>query len=334
MLSGQDIEQGQDSFLDIVSNIVGILIILVMVAGVRAKSLPPLPDHQQEGVKKLAAEVKEKNEKMKSMNVELSEISAELNNIERLCTLRQRERDQLVALVHEIDSRLQESKEAENEEGREYVLLKRELLQIEETLEQIVHQKQWVAKSRPDAIVVESLPTPVSRIVDEKEAHFRIAENRISYVPFSELIEEMADDARANQQQLRRSPELTETVGPIEGYRLRYTVVRKDLSMQAAYQTGRSALIQLAGCEVIPTDMIHTESLEEALRPDSRFQQQLSLYRPDRYAVTFWVYPDSFEAFRELKKLLFEKGYQTAGRPLPSGAPIAASPHGSRSAAQ
>ena len=34
-------EAGQDSFLDIVSNIVGILIILVMVAAVRAKGLPP-----------------------------------------------------------------------------------------------------------------------------------------------------------------------------------------------------------------------------------------------------------------------------------------------------
>ena len=37
----EDSTPGHDSFLDIVSNIVGILIILVMVTGVRAKNYKP-----------------------------------------------------------------------------------------------------------------------------------------------------------------------------------------------------------------------------------------------------------------------------------------------------
>jgi hypothetical protein len=55
---------------------------------------------------------------------------------------------------------------------------------------------------------------------------------------------------------------------------------------------------------------------------------------PNRYTITIWTYPDSFDEFRKLKKILYQQGYAVAGRPLPEGMPIGASPSGSKSSAQ
>jgi hypothetical protein len=60
----------------------------------------------------------------------------------------------------------------------------------------------------------------------------------------------------------------------------------------------------------------------------------LSQFEPNRTTVTVWVYPDSFNEFRQLKADLFQRGYATAGRPMPEGHPIGGSPDGSRSAAE
>ena len=51
--------------------------------------------------------------------------------------------------------------------------------------------------------------------------------------------------------------------------------------------------------------------------------------------VTFFVYPDSFAAFRQLRDYLYERDVVVAGRPLPIGAPItASSKNGTRSRGQ
>ena len=55
---------------------------------------------------------------------------------------------------------------------------------------------------------------------------------------------------------------------------------------------------------------------------------------PSRTTITIWVYPNSFEQFRQLKAELFKLGYLTAGRPLPEDFPIGGSPDGTRSAAE
>jgi hypothetical protein len=46
------------------------------------------------------------------------------------------------------------------------------------------------------------------------------------------------------------------------------------------------------------------------------------------------VYPDGFEAFRQIRKELYRLGYTVAARPLSAGTSISGSPDGSKSAAQ
>ena len=79
-------------------------------------------------------------------------------------------------------------------------------------------------------------------------------------------------------------------------------------------------------------DAVH-EPVAQALKPGSRFYQAL-LEAKSESALTFWVYPDSFEAFMQLKAFCHEQNFLVAGRPLPVGVPIAGSPNGSRSSGQ
>ena len=76
------------------------------------------------------------------------------------------------------------------------------------------------------------------------------------------------------------------------------------------------------------------EPIDAALAEGSEFRQTLANYHPGRSAVTVWTYADSFGSFRKLKKELYRMGYMVAGRPLPMGVPIAASPDGTKSAAE
>jgi hypothetical protein len=61
---------------------------------------------------------------------------------------------------------------------------------------------------------------------------------------------------------------------------------------------------------------------------------ELASRKPRETVVTVWVYPDSFEKFRQLKAQLFAEGFLCAARPLPEGVRIGASPQGTRSSAQ
>ena len=50
--------------------------------------------------------------------------------------------------------------------------------------------------------------------------------------------------------------------------------------------------------------------------------------------LTFWVYPDSYGLYRKLQRFAHEHGFPVAARPLPNGLAISGSPNGTKSASQ
>ena len=76
------------------------------------------------------------------------------------------------------------------------------------------------------------------------------------------------------------------------------------------------------------------EPVRLALEQGSEFREKLAKILPGRTTITIWVYPDGFDAFRQIRKELYRQGYTIAARPLPMGEAIAGSPDGSKSAAQ
>ena len=86
--------------------------------------------------------------------------------------------------------------------------------------------------------------------------------------------------------------------------------------------------------EFEPVMLERGETLETALNPRSEFRQIVDAIDPHQTVVTFWVYPDSFALYRQLRDYLYDREVVVAGRPLPEGVPVSGSKRGSVSRGQ
>ncbi len=323
-----------DSFLDIVANMVGILIILVMVVGVRVKNTPvtatipaePDPAH---------AELKQDLAVEASLRSDVLRAEAENKALRKETVIQGRQRDVLATMASAMEHEIQSQRSRLDATSQEDFDLKRQLAGTRLELEELQRKRLWAETAPVEPIVVESLPTPLSRTVDGKEIHCQLRGGRIVAIPLDDLMDTLKDDMRRKMYKLRDLPETTATVGPSGGFRLRYTLRRHDISPEMAMASGRSgSFVQVHKWTLIPTSSGLGESVDTALTEGSQLLRTLAKYRPDQTTVTIWTYPDSFASFRRIKKALYEMGFATAARPLPEGVPISGSPSGRKSSAQ
>ncbi len=360
-------EEGQDSFLDVISNMVGILIILVMIAGVRASYSDPEPgtnEDRPEARVEASTETPGENAPVVSSKADpemlreieeqyrqfldrqainaglrsrLNETSALMARIRAKIASQSREGAELLDTIATIKAAMEIHEEELDEAEREMFRLKTQLATVDVKLEAIDRQRQWLDEHRPTATVLENRPTPLGRTVEGKEVHFRLLAGRLSYVPFDSLFEKMKADVGLRKNDFFKQSVSTGTVGPLDGYRLRYRVVSFDVLGPEG--TGRR--MELDCFELIAVGENPDgsgsrlgETTDEALRENSDLMRRLSRYMQDLYTITVWVYPDSFEDFQRLKHYLYQRGYKVAARPLELGQPISASPNGTKSTAQ
>jgi len=328
-----DSTPGHDSFLDIVSNIVGILIILVMVTGVRAKNYKPDNEPNVELVA-LQKELHAEQRAVDDRRLELLELNRQIDEIEALTKARDRQRMALATAAEAMRRKVQERRESLDSKSQTQFDVNRQLAEARAQVAQLESAKGQIESSRPETIEVKALPTPLAKTVRGKEAHFQLQGSRITWIPLEKLLEEFKQDARSKATQLLSMPEFTEIVGPFAGFRLRYTLERQQISPELAMATGAGGqFAQLRRWTLIPTSNSLGEPVNEALAPGSNFRRQIASLPRDT-TITIWTYADSFEDFRRIKEELFAQGFDTAGRPLPDGVPIGGSPEGTRSAAQ
>jgi hypothetical protein len=110
----------------------------------------------------------------------------------------------------------------------------------------------------------------------------------------------------------------------VGAFRLRYRLERDS----------SNAHFSLTEWDAEPVAVDRGESMEAALKPGSAFRKVIDSLDPQQTAVTFWVYTDSFPIYRKLRDYLHERDIVVAGRPLPDGAPIRSTKHGSASRGQ
>jgi hypothetical protein len=90
----------------------------------------------------------------------------------------------------------------------------------------------------------------------------------------------------------------------------------------------------LSEWQIEPVAPVRGEGVDAALREGSEFRQIVDGIDAQQTAVTFWVYPDSFVLYRQLRDFLYQRDVVIAGRPLPDGVPIASSRRGTISRGQ
>lgn len=321
-----------DSFLDIVANVVGILIILVIVVGLRVRHVP-------ESTSEVSAEVTDQMTRSQAnvtaLESEIVDLHVETADVTRALASAFAQRKQLAYEVERLRVAQDGALGRAGEEQRELASLER---QVQEKLVQSDSLAAELADAREtpkDVVRVVSYPTAISQTVTGEEIHFQLKGERIAYIPLDGLLARMKSDVRRGVRHLSASQEIAGAVGPVRGFRMRYAWERYHLPARSQSELGGGGtVIRLTEFTLYPESDDMGETIDEALRSDSAFRLTLSQVDPAASAVTLWVYPESFAEFRRLKEELFRLGFATAGRPLPAGTPIGGSPNGSRSAAQ
>ena len=141
-------------------------------------------------------------------------------------------------------------------------------------------------------------------------------------------------EAQQKVWRLKNEPSITETIGPVGGFWMKYTLKRTETRLPTKVGMAVRQRVELDRFILIPISDQQGEATKEVLKDGSHFRTILERHEPQNTTVTIWTYPDSFAEFRTLKQHLFQLGYLTACRPLPKGQPIGGSPQGTRSAAE
>lgn len=324
---------GQDSFLDVVCNLVGILIVLVMLVAAQAKRsmlaalgpspAPPAP---------LTDDIRAAQAAAQALETSIHELDQTITAARLEMAVREAERNRYQVLVTVARQRLEEYRAQLSAEEQVRFDLAQQLADC---------QRQWASLrdqaatlSTPPPKVLEHLPTPMARTVFGTEVHFRLSGHRLAYVPWNEMIERLKADAPQHVGKLRDQPRIELSLPDYAGFGARYILRRAEVQVETRVGTAMRSGVELEQIYLVETEPNLGQPVSQALAPNSEFRARLAAYKPQNTTVTIWVYPDSFEDFRRVKSELFKMGFLTAARPMPEGEPIAGSPSGTRSVAE
>jgi len=340
-----NLDSGQDSFLDIVANLVGILIILVVLVGAnasqRVQHAPVQADESLEAER--LATVKEIDKQ--------SDLTHKLNVDNQQLELRIREENQLAAALSDkrhrilvqaetlrvkateiqskLDAKLASFDEATRVKQQEQIKLATAEESLTAELNDVKAKTAALAASfKPvQNKQLKHYPNPIAKTVFSEEIHFRLADGKLTPVPLEELLALMKDEWRLRaEQSLKTSSRTIETVGPLDGFRLQYQLSAAEAELGKA--------IRLDRFQIIPQPNLPGEPIATALAGGSRFRSILSRHEPRRTTVSIWLYPDGFSDHRAIKSWLYENGYQMASWPLEYGRHISGGPNGFKTSAQ
>jgi hypothetical protein len=336
-----------DSFLDVVANVIGIVVRLILVAWVGARSYSATVDQPEP-----PANVQE----LPSLSAADDPVCSELETIRRqLADARLRLLDQLGGLqlaeqdTHRVESELDELRK----QGRELdVQAKRIGVELADkgthaqvavaSSEELRRRGKEVLKqikaleAQPRQTQLLRYHTPVSRAVHTDEMFFECRHGRVSFIDLPAFLQEIRGTMEDRANALKSQWEVSATTSPVGAFRLRFTVEREKSALEGigGGPVGGHFRYSLSEWEVEPTTELRGEPMEIALKENSEFRRLVDRLDSQITVVTFWVYADSFELFRRLRDHLYERDIEVAGRPLVDGAPIAASRHGTASRGQ
>jgi hypothetical protein len=328
---------GQDSFLDVVCNLVGILIVLVMLVAAQAKrsmvaaakSDTATAASEQSAA---AAEAQAAESTAAALESSIQELEAKIDHEKLAAAIHDEERQKYQLLVTVAEQRLGEYRNQLSADERARYDLEQELTKSKNELASLKTTTVSYTKSKPH--VLEHLPTPMARTVFGSELHFRLLNHRLAYVPFDEMKERMMADGRNQVHKLKDTPRAEFSLPEIAGFGARYILKRADSEVETRSGTSRQTAVELDVMYFVDVEPNLGQPIAQALGPVSEFRSLIAARKPQSTTVTIWVYPDSFDDFRMLKAELFRLGFLTAARPMPMGAPIAGGPSGHRSAAE
>lgn len=388
-----EIHFGNESFLDVIANIVGILIILIVVAGLRVRNAPAVAkvdpaveaeltglrqqwqadkarietDNAQrqteydralearlaeiqrrktkesdsakqrsQAVAKRKEEISAREARARVYRAEAAELANEIAALTRELADaqagagdRKTKQTQLQAAVAKQTAAVEQLKPLVADEARQVEAEKADGEQLAAQLDALRAELDEMRRKPLPTVEWKHFAAPVARKVTSKEIHFRCLQGRVADVHLQELLDRIVN--RVASRAINKSPAMEGTVGPIGGFRMRYELMNVESSMVEQLHDPFAGKIDLRGFEIAAESDDVGEAADAALQSGSKFLGSLIGKPPRDYAVTLWVYPDSFDMVQPIQMYLHQRGYTVALRPMLTGIPISGSPFGSAS---
>ena len=323
---------GEDAFLDTVANLVGILIILVVIVSSGTRTAAQLISAEK--IKQAVEELEQPVASAINIEKDLARQEEQLREHTLEVAYRNAERDAILRQVLMAKEAMQEETQKLDVNQRTDIERQQKLSEMERELAELLQQQGDVPSDEKPPIILQHLPTPMAKTVFGKELHLMVSDGMISVIPWDRMVSMLKVEARAAVARSSRRERIEEQLGPVDGFMMNYMLVSKRGLVSNGSATAMAQTVELDKFELDPTQEVVREPLMQSLGNNGRLRVELSGYPARETTVTAWVYPNSFETFRQLKELLFKEGYMTAARPMPDGVRIGASPRGSQSSAQ
>jgi hypothetical protein len=339
-----------DSFLDLVTNVVGVVIRLILVAWVGARAYTTLPDYLRKSEPlpaalpdpipaddPLTAEIARQRRELAEAEARLLEQLRRLDMIGQDRRAAELERVALAQRRQVLDQERMslESKQAAGQQAAKQANLS--LDEIEKRRQKLVKELEELEK-QPAPKKLLRYRTPVSQTVHAGESHFECLHGRVAHLDLDALLAQVVRTMRDKEMDLRNQWRLTEVTEPAGAFRLRYVVERRRGNVDALFPGNPDAYSSfsygVSEWHAEPVDPTRGETVDAALAPGSTFRHVIDGLAVEKAAVTFWVYPDSFALYRQLRDYAADRGLTVAGRPLPEGTLISGSPAGKKSRGQ
>ena len=332
----REIEFSFDSFLDVVANVVGIILRLILVAWVGARSYKavvptsPPPALTQEEIAELpdpkdplAPEVERQRRELTETQARLLEQLKDWQKLHQDSTLTAEELARLTAQSQEVETERKNLEEKSRQDTQSTKTAYLSLAEIRERSQRVVEEIEQLRKL-PSAQKTLRYRTPVSHPLQSEELLFECHHGRVSLIDIGGFLDEIQSKLRGEAgEALRNLGHFSGVTEPIGPFRLRY-----EMELDAATSRPDCAW----QIEPIAPDRGETEAT--ALAAGSEFRRIIDGLEPAQTAVTLCVYPDSFALYRKLRDYMHERDIVVAGRAIPEGASISASRHGTASRGQ
>lgn len=319
-------ELGHDAFLDIIANLVGVLIILVVVLGTQSskviEEIKTQSNLENELVQVDAPASGQQLESLASYSMRAASAQADSDRLEatvkRFDTeleIRQQQRDAMLDLLTEAKAAWEAEQGKFDKDATALAKRNRDYDEMIKRMNQLQGERERIEGQEAPVVAVQHLPTPMAKKAFGDEVYFRLKGNLLSVVPQVALFKSVRDacvpDLRTSRTGLIKS-----AVGPIRGYVCRFVMNKEQEMIRINGQAGIRATIEPVRLSIEPLEEPIGRPVDEMLVQGSDLHVELAGRDPATTVVVVYVYPDSFAEFRRLKEYFYSRGFATDGKPM------------------
>jgi hypothetical protein len=339
-----------DSFLDVVANVVGIILRLILVAWVGARSYhvfvppasPPATAPPADAIEPtpprdpLADALERQKRELAEAQQRLLDQMRQWDQAKQQRADAEKELAGAAARVQSLQAERAAAQRTAADQGKDVRQAALSLPEIQGRVQQVNAEIDALKKLPPPPKHALRYQTPVSQPLQTEELFFECKGGRVALIDVGAMLEQMHRDRDAKAKQLATQWEVdgvTDAVGP---FRMRYSLERERGPVDGpnGAPLPETQFSYAVAWMIEPVDERRGETEQAALAAGSDFHKVVDALDPKVTAVTFWVYEDSFPLYRRLRDALHERDFMVAGRPLLDGMPIGSSRRGTASRGQ